>query len=66
MDQCLVDVTRVPDRVAIGDDAVLVGTQGDEEISAEELAVRLETIAYEVLTGISARVPRQTVGAVTP
>jgi alanine racemase len=42
-----------------GDEAVLIGTQGDETIRAEEVAVRLETINYEVTCGISARVPRR-------
>ena len=61
MDQCLVDVTGVAGRVAIGDDAVLIGRQGEEEVTAEELADRLETIGYEVVTGISARVPREVI-----
>jgi alanine racemase len=41
-----------------GDEAVLIGTQGEETILAEEVARRLETINYEVTCGISARVPR--------
>lgn len=41
-----------------GDEAVLIGSQGDEEIRAEELAARLGTINYEIACGISARVPR--------
>jgi len=41
-----------------GDEAVLIGRQGDEEITADELAAQLGTISYEVLTGISQRVPR--------
>ena len=41
-----------------GDEAVLIGAQGDERITAEELARSLETINYEVTCGISARVPR--------
>ena len=43
-----------------GDEAVLIGSQGGEEIRAEELAARLGTINYEITCGISARVPRET------
>ncbi len=42
-----------------GDEAVLVGRQGDERILAEEVARRLDTINYEVTCAISARVPRR-------
>ncbi len=42
-----------------GDEAVLIGTQGEDAILAEEVAARLETINYEVTCGISARVPRR-------
>lgn len=41
-----------------GDEAVLIGRQGEEEITADDLAAQLGTISYEVLTGISQRVPR--------
>ncbi len=41
-----------------GDEAVLIGRQGDEVITAHDLASQLDTISYEVLTGISQRVPR--------
>jgi alanine racemase len=41
-----------------GDEAVLIGAQGEEAILAEELAGRLATINYEITCGISARVPR--------
>ena len=44
-----------------GDEAVLIGRQGEEEILAEEVAGRLETIKYEVTCAISARVPRRPV-----
>ena len=57
MDQLMVDCGD--DRsVAVGDEVVLLGRQGDEEIGAWEWAGRLGTIAYEVLSGIGARVPR--------
>ena len=58
MDQSLIDVTALRGRVELGDEAVLIGRQGQEEISADELAERLGTINYEVVTGIAARVPR--------
>jgi alanine racemase len=58
MCQCLVDVTELRGRVAVGDPAVLIGRQGGEEISADELAAQLGTLNYEVVTGITRRVPR--------
>jgi alanine racemase len=58
MDQSLVDVTALRGRVALGDEAVLIGRRGAGEVRAEELARRLGTIAYEVVTAISRRVPR--------
>lgn len=57
MDQCLVQLDKVPDAVD-GDEVVLIGTQGKEHISAEEIAGRWGTINYEVVCGIGARVPR--------
>jgi alanine racemase len=42
-----------------GAEAVLIGRQGTEEIRAEELAARLDTINYEITCGISPRVPRR-------
>jgi alanine racemase len=56
MDQLMVDCGD--DAVAPGDDAVLIGGQGDASVTATEWADRLGTIAYEVTCGISARVPR--------
>lgn len=58
MDTTLVDVTALRGRVATGDEAVLVGRQGNERVTVDELARRLGTISYEVVTGIHARVPR--------
>jgi alanine racemase len=57
MDNVTVDVGPEPD-VEPGDEVVFIGRRGDEEISAEELAAHLGTINYEVVCGISARVPR--------
>jgi alanine racemase len=45
--------------VETGDEAVLIGPQGEDAILAEEVAARLATINYEVTCGISARVPRE-------
>lgn len=56
MDQAVVDVGDAP--VRVGDEVVLIGRQGDERIEAEEWAEMLETIGYEILCGVSARVPR--------
>ena len=57
MDQCMLDVTDVPE-AQVGDEVVLLGRQGDEEITADEVASWAGTISYEVLLAISARVPR--------
>lgn len=57
MDQMMVDVTELPD-AAIGDEAVLIGAQGGECITADELAALSGTISYEILLGIDQRVPR--------
>jgi alanine racemase len=57
MDQTMVDVSRVTD-VKPGDEAVLIGQQGREAIGAEDLAGWCGTIPWEILTGISYRVPR--------
>jgi alanine racemase len=57
MDQTMIDVTHIPD-VRQGDEVVLIGEQGDERITAEDVAERLGTINYEVVCEILARVPR--------
>lgn len=57
MDQLMVDVSSVPG-VRAGDEAVLIGRQGRDEISASELAAWCGTVPWEVLTNISYRVPR--------
>ncbi len=57
MDMCMIDVTDVPG-VREGDDVVLIGSQGSERITADHIAAVTGTIAYEVLCGISNRVPR--------
>jgi alanine racemase len=57
MDMTMLDVTEVAG-VAEGDEAVLIGSRGNERITADDLAAKTGTIAYEVLCGISGRVPR--------
>ena len=53
MDMCMVDVTDVPD-VQVGDEVTIIG----EERPCDILARQLDTISYEVLCGISKRIPR--------
>ncbi|HET7710579.1 MAG TPA: alanine racemase [Thermoanaerobaculia bacterium] len=57
MDLVTIDVTDVPG-VAVGDEVMLLGPQGDDRITAEEVAARIGTINYEVFCSVSARVPR--------
>ncbi|HEY1265729.1 MAG TPA: alanine racemase [Candidatus Binatia bacterium] len=57
MDLTMIDVTDIAE-VTQGDEVVLIGRQGAENISADEVAGWAETISYEVLTSVSARVPR--------
>ncbi len=57
MDQCMVRLDAIPD-ARPGDEAVLIGRQGEQEISAEEVASRWGTINYEVVCGISHRIDR--------
>jgi alanine racemase len=56
MDQLMVDLGDVP--AEPDDEVVLIGRQGDEEVTATEWAEKLGTINYEIVTGIGARVPR--------
>lgn len=57
MDQMMIDVTDIPD-VKIGSVATIIGRDGKEEITADEFARWAGTISYEILCGISKRVPR--------
>jgi alanine racemase len=57
MDMIVVDVTDL-DGVAVGDSVVLLGKQGDDSITLKEFASWAETIPYEILCGISKRMPR--------
>jgi alanine racemase len=61
MDQIVVDVRD--DRVAVGDEVVLLGRQGDDTITAEEWADRLGTINYEIVCDFGPRLPRRYLGS---
>jgi alanine racemase len=61
MDQTVVDISALPE-AHCGDTAVLIGCDGDETVSAGELARRAGTISYDILTGIGKRVVREYVG----
>ena len=57
MDQFMADVTDI-DQVSVGDEAVLIGKDGDEMITAEDIAEWAGTISYEVLLSCGSRVER--------
>lgn len=56
MDQIMVDVGNAP--VKTGDEAVMIGSQGKDKITAEELATLSRTISYEIVCGLGSRIPR--------
>ncbi|UDY38019.1 alanine racemase [Dermatobacter hominis] len=58
MDQLVVEVTGGPP-VSVGDEAVLLGRQGDDEVTADEWAELLGTISYEIVCGFGPRLPRR-------
>jgi alanine racemase len=60
MDQLMLASDGVP--IEVGDEVVLLGAQGDESVTAEEWAERLDTIGYEIVCGIGPRVPRRYLG----
>jgi len=57
MDLTMLDVSRIPD-AREGDEVVLFGKQGEEFLGADEIADKTGTISYEVVSGITSRVPR--------
>jgi alanine racemase len=61
MDQMLADISRLPN-VKVGDEAVLIGRQGNETITANDVAGWCGTVPWEVLTAITYRVPRIYIG----
>ncbi|HEY7677316.1 MAG TPA: alanine racemase, partial [Candidatus Methylomirabilis sp.] len=65
MDMMLVDVSATPE-AALGDEVVLIGRQGKEAITADDVAAAAGTISYEVLAGIGPRIPRTYMGGLAP
>ena len=61
MNMCMVDVTDIPE-VGLEDEVVLLGAQGEERISAEQVAAWCGTIAYEIVSRIHPSLPRIVVG----
>lgn len=58
MDYCMIDLTKVRDKIAIGDEVVVFGAQNDKIQGVEEVAALGNTIPYEIMTSISPRVNR--------
>ena len=58
MDLTAVDLTGVPE-VSVGAEVVLLGAQGDEQITVEQIAKWSGRLVYEVLTSVGVRVPRR-------
>ena len=58
MEDLMCDVTDIPG-AQIGDEVVLIGRQGGEQVTAEELARHARTIPYEILVGLSPSIPRR-------
>jgi alanine racemase len=58
MEDLMCDVTDLPG-VQVGDEVVLIGRQGGEQVTAEELARAARTIPYEILVGLSPSIPRR-------
>lgn len=58
MDQCVLQLDHIPD-AGMGDEVVLIGKQGGDEITAAEVAKKWNTISYEVICGMAARMPRE-------
>ncbi len=57
MDMTVVDLSGVPE-ARVGDAVTLIGRDGDEEITLEQVAAEANTITYQVLTGLTGRLPR--------
>jgi alanine racemase len=57
MDLTIIDITGIPG-VEVGDEVILIGESGKRKITAWDLASHAQTIPYEILCGITARVPR--------
>lgn len=57
MDMCTLDISHVPECV-VGDEVVLMGEQGGERITADEIAAKVHSISYEILCALGKRAPR--------
>ena len=57
MDVTVVNISEIPN-VSLGDIATLIGSDKDEQITIDEIAEQADTIGYEILTGLSPRLPR--------
>ena len=57
MNQTVVNVSGVPG-ARVGDEVVLLGKAGEEHITAEELAEKIDTVVYEIVTRINPLLPR--------
>jgi alanine racemase len=57
MDMCTLDVSHIPE-CSVGDEVVLMGEQGAERITADEIAAKTHSISYEVLCALGKRAPR--------
>jgi len=62
MDALMIDLTDVP-AARVGDEAVLLGRQGDLEITVHDIAALKRSVSYDVLVGLRARLPRHYLGA---
>ena len=58
MDQCMIDITDLEGDINIGDEVVIIGSQRDEKITADELAQIAGTIGYEIVCSVGKRIPR--------
>lgn len=58
MDQAAVDITDINEDIRAGEEVVLIGKSGNDEITAEEVAEKLQTSVYEVVTALTTRVTR--------
>jgi alanine racemase len=64
MDQSLIDVTALRGQAALGDEVAIIGRQGEATATADEFAATLDTINYEIVTAIAARVLRRAVDGI--
>jgi alanine racemase len=57
MDQTMVEVGHIPG-IRVGDEVVLIGRQGEEKITVEEIAEKIGTVPHEIVCRLGKRVPR--------